>query len=704
MRPSRHRVIEWSLRLLLAVGTVAVARAQQGSGRELLFGPTVGMSVSRVVSSIPIKWNDPECGVITDGSGRMIPLGGSVAIPSFFSRGVGLTIDATVTMMTTDLHGAWSEPRTITDAEAEHLYYLDHEARLHSSFLRGCLGMLLRWEVDSRLVLSAGPIFGVQSLGEAIQSDKILGPDDFAFLGGQTEQTTEGGERMKTHLLQLGGAIRLGYSLPVGRSTWLLPEIELSGDITPHYAGFNARSVSLGGHLSLLFDATPAREPLAGQGGELSAPPRGVVPEPEVAPPTALIPLPKAPRLSASVELYGVDEAHHRLPAVMVRAHEILYRQHAPLLPVVYFDRDSAVIAPRYPALARSAADTFLMEDLVGLDLLGIQHHLLNVVGERMRRNRSARLTLLASTSSDEAPDLAGARAEAVRSYLTGVWGIDRSRVVIRDGEGAMQRSNEATEDGRQDNRRVELIGTPPALLEQVVTDEVVRDFNPPMISMSPMFEAEAGVREWTLAVTQGGSEVARYSSRDTGDLTRRELVWNIVKDRIDSGLSPLLATLTVVDSTGAVAVAHAEVPLVLDRKTRVIDKRIEVHGDRERISFGLVNFDYNVANLKRPHELEVREIARVLRDGAEVTITGFTDRIGDERYNVGLSHQRAEKVASLLKTMIDALGLEDVRVRWSGAGIERERFDNSLPEGRGLSRGVSVTVEQSIPGPDGED
>jgi OOP family OmpA-OmpF porin len=90
-----------------------------------------------------------------------------------------------------------------------------------------------------------------------------------------------------------------------------------------------------------------------------------------------------------------------------------------------------------------------------------------------------------------------------------------------------------------------------------------------------------------------------------------------------------------------------------------------------------------------------LEEIARQVRDSARITIIGYTDRIGDERYNIGLSTQRAEQASSALQMHLRRLGTRDVKIKSSGAGMETERFTNDLPEGRALSRGVTVVIEQ---------
>lgn len=669
--------------LLLASIVVTRVEAQPASSATFMAGPTIGLASGFITAGVPVYAGSFDCGEFTSGRSTSSSLGLAVLFPSFFSDRLGLGINLSGSALWNRLTALPAEPLRVFDADVGEPVTLDREFRLKTTLLQGSLELSARYRITDRWSASIGPVLGFQGFTTASQTDNILGPGDYRFPDGQSEHPMEGGEVLHSSPLLFGAVVSSGYTLPVGRTTVLLPELVLAADLTSPAKDRVWRTLSVGGRLSLLFDVSPSTPPVHAHRDQ----PRPV---------ETHEPAPKHPLLTASLELYGLDANNSRLPIATVRVQEVLYRQHAPLLPVIYFDHDSAALADRYVRLTRSAADSFSMEDLAGLDLLEIQHQALNVIGYRLRADRTLRLSLVPSTSSDEPPALARDRAESMFAYLTGIWRIEPSRIVIHEGGSSMQRSNEATEDGRQDNRRVEIVPSSGKLLDEVMTDEVVRDFDPPMIRMNPVFQAEAGVKDWNLIVTQGGVPVAHYSRVDSGDLANRQLVWNIVRGQIDSALSPLVATLTVIDSTGARTEAHASIPLLLERRVRVVDRRIELHGDRERISFGLVAFDYNTATPGRIHDQEVRQIAGALHDSAEVTITGYTDRIGDERYNVGLSAQRAERVASILRAAVEELGLHDVKIHWSGAGVERERFDNALPEGRGLSRGVSVVVEQT--------
>jgi hypothetical protein len=60
---------------------------------------------------------------------------------------------------------------------------------------------------------------------------------------------------------------------------------------------------------------------------------------------------------------------------------------------------------------------------------------------------------------------------------------------------------------------------------------------------------------------------------------------------------------------------------------------------------------------------------------------------------------ERGINVAKILQRLLEEKGVDDVTLNVSGEGAETERFDNNLPEGRVLSRGVGVVVEQQANG-----
>ncbi|KVR26774.1 hypothetical protein WK13_30080 [Burkholderia ubonensis] len=74
----------------------------------------------------------------------------------------------------------------------------------------------------------------------------------------------------------------------------------------------------------------------------------------------------------------------------------------------------------------------------------------------------------------------------------------------------------------------------------------------------------------------------------------------------------------------------------------------------------------------------------------SKVTVTGFTDSVGSDDYNLALSKRRAEAVAAYLK----AHGLKADSMTVTGRGKADPVATNVTPEGRASNRRVEITLQ----------
>jgi outer membrane protein OmpA-like peptidoglycan-associated protein len=659
--------------LCAAAGTL---RAQQSTAPTLLFGPATGFDVGLTTSNVTVYAGSPACGVFDAGHTSAPWLGGRLLLPRLFGNRLGLGCDLAYAWSTDRFSALPVDEQVTTDPATGQLIELDREYRLVASSRLLRLDIRALYPLSDRMRLSLGPSIGWRLGTTFDETDNVLGPGDVRLEGGQSSVPMSDGPTLRQSHAAFGAAAAIGYDLTPWPGRRLSTELILRSDLLSPASGFSWRTYSLGLGLSLLFDGTPRPpEPAAA----LPAPPAA----------------PRTPRLTASIELYGVDENEHRLRSAVVHVYEVLYRQFAPFLPAIFFDRSSSDLPARYMALTGTQVAGFSPDSLSDAGVLKTYHQSLNVLGYRLRHNGSARITLIGSTSREEAPALALRRAESVRDYLISVWEIAPERIAIGTEGSVMSRSNEATEDGRAENRRVEILSSSSQITAPVMTERIARDFDPPMLRMNPVFEAEAGVRSWKITVSQNGQTIGRYTNDESRANGQSDLTWQLINDRLDSVLSPIVAELTVTDSAGGTVTARDQVPLSLERRLRVVDRRIDARGARRLAAYTLVAFDYNSSELGPRNEAVIQEIAAATADSERIIVTGYTDRIGDERHNAELSRLRAERVAEALRSALARRGVNDVTIMVKGAGVETERFENDLPEGRILSRGVSVVVRR---------
>ncbi|HDR9587838.1 TPA: OmpA family protein [Burkholderia stabilis] len=78
-------------------------------------------------------------------------------------------------------------------------------------------------------------------------------------------------------------------------------------------------------------------------------------------------------------------------------------------------------------------------------------------------------------------------------------------------------------------------------------------------------------------------------------------------------------------------------------------------------------------------------------RTYSQVTVTGFTDSVGSDDYNLALSKRRAESVAAYLKVH----GLKTDSMTVTGRGKADPVASNATPEGRASNRRVEIRLQQ---------
>ena len=124
-----------------------------------------------------------------------------------------------------------------------------------------------------------------------------------------------------------------------------------------------------------------------------------------------------------------------------------------------------------------------------------------------------------------------------------------------------------------------------------------------------------------------------------------------------------------------------------------VVEAVVEVVAHEEIVVDNL-HFAFNSAELTAGDRAVLDGVASRLKDSAanaKLTITGFTDSVGADAYNLKLSERRAVSVANYLvsagvaQACIDAVG---------GAGESQSVSDNATPAGRAMDRRVVISID----------
>jgi outer membrane protein OmpA-like peptidoglycan-associated protein len=144
-----------------------------------------------------------------------------------------------------------------------------------------------------------------------------------------------------------------------------------------------------------------------------------------------------------------------------------------------------------------------------------------------------------------------------------------------------------------------------------------------------------------------------------------------------------------------ATAAATADAARQADELQRQIDGLQARVTDRGLVlTLGDVLFASGMANLNSGGDAHLGKLAVFLNKYMDRTalIVGYTDNIGGDDYNLGLSQRRADSVKSFLVEQ----GIDSARLSASGKGKGSPVADNSSSTGRQQSRRVEVIIETS--------
>lgn len=391
--------------------------------------------------------------------------------------------------------------------------------------------------------------------------------------------------------------------------------------------------------------------------------------------------------ITARLAAAGVDKGIEEVPATL-RIEEFLRTSAHPLLGYVFFEEGSAEIPERYIAFAPAGAALFEPQDLFGEDAMGIAHNILNIVGHTMTRTPSATLTIT-GTNADAGVEkgnrgLSRSRAEAVKSYLAGVWGIAPERLIVAERDLPALPSNTKTTEGLQENRRVELTSNDPSVIDIFIAQDTTRTASPPMIRFRPEVASTGTVASWTIRARQGEMLLKEITGSGAPPAV---IDWALEEEQksIPRFTAPLHVTLEAVDDAGYRTTSEE----TLETDVLTIRRKAEERLQDYRIDrYNLVLFDVGTSTITTAQKRTTDMIRAQLTPESIVTIEGFTDRTGDAEENRLLALDRARATAK-------ALGRPDATI--VGVGEDQLLYDNDLPEGRFYCRTVRITVKTPV-------
>lgn len=667
---------------------------------SVLFGGTYTSNVAR--TSIDAYAGDEWCGVFTHGSGSHFSVQASYEQPISELFGVigGISFR--------DL----SSQFTTTPFNIEEAYYPTsgglvtvNRQRVYDVSMNSfgpSAGMM--FHPTSRIALGAQLAMyfvpkATYNQREQILSSGVVYQDNLL----STREVATGA--FDAHPIFAAIELSAGYDLPLSERVSARPYAEGLIGITSvaRINGSAYRTYSYSGGISLVY--TFAAEPTETiPSNPILAPPP--TPEPPSAPITTKANEPAPPTKSAlrlEVRAVGLTDHDEEIPQPVVAIENVLVTDVSPTLGYIFFDDGSANVPARYHEYSSpNDAASFSTKEFYKLDAEGINHELLNVIGKRLLDHPKATITLTGTRSIHSGGDsassdtIAFARAQRVAEYLQSVWQIPAARIRTKARTLPELASDDNSAMGQAENRRVEITSNSRDILDPVETRKLEQTATPPRIKFYQDIYATSGIKSNKITIRQGG-RIIQTRDQLSGE-ARSEWLWNISEGDALKSSDSVFWTMQVEDSLGNTSEVSGAIRIKPLEHTKSVHTLDTTDADKLLERYHLLLFDYSSSSeLGQNSDAVLNRLAASVTPDADVTITGHTDITGDPSFNEKLSYQRASKAALLLGGKLRTMGRTIPSLQLEARGSKDQLFDNSVAEGRMLSRTVRVTIERSL-------
>ncbi len=540
----------------------------------------------------------------------------------------------------------------------------------------------LMYEITKGLRLHAGFDLNYLLNQTYSQKEEISSPNGTFFPENTRVRNETSGDIKDNAAVMIAPMIGLAYEFPMNakRTLFLTPEVQYQHGITNlnNNLDWKVSTIRFGFALKYSPKPNPIPKPEPIPEKKPEEPTKPIIVQTPVAPP-------KEP-IEADIRAVGLDDNGKEFPVAKITVEEFLSSQIRPLLNYIFFDENSAEISAKYMKLSPQSKNNFSVKTLQNESTLQTYYHVMNIIAQRLQDNPSAKLTITGCNSNEGNEKnnslLSQKRANAVKDYFSKTWNIDEKRLIVTYRNLPEKPSNNDTDDGIAENRRVELSSDSWKIIEPVILNDTIRTSNPPIIRFYPTVKTNADIRDWKVSVSQKNTEYKQFTGTQE---TPQFLDWNILSNNnnVPSLSDPLFFSIKAENSDNQVA--SSPVRSIPFEQITVQRKRAENKSDKEIDRYSLILFDFDRSEIGSANKRILDYIKPRIAPNATVTVTGYTDKIGDDQHNKELSLQRAQNT-------VKAIGKGNA----IGEG-EKEIFDNTIPEGRFYNRTVTVIVETPI-------
>ena len=390
-----------------------------------------------------------------------------------------------------------------------------------------------------------------------------------------------------------------------------------------------------------------------------------------------------------------------RAPKVVPLTRQV--KETFPLINSVFFNMGSTEIPSRYVQLSSAQATSFKEDQLQqgqpdnlnrgrSARQLAVYHNILNIIGDRMRSNPQSTISLVGA--SDKNPTEGKMLAENIKQYLVNAFGIDASRINTEGRDKPLIPSEQpgATNELtllHEGDRRVDIVSTSPELLMQVggITSPFLKPVQISSVQEDPLdnhviFNADGAsesLNSWSVDVTDEQGNVQYYGpyTQDQESVPGKTILGNNTQGNY---------TISMIGETKSGQTIKKESSVSLMKMD---------NPKQEGLRYSIL-FDFDKSTSIATYQNFLTDIVTpLIPENGTVIVHGHTDIIGEEKYNLNLSNERATGAQKIIEQALSKAGKKGVKFETYGFGEDTNMapFENNLPEERFYNRTVIIDI-----------
>jgi len=369
-----------------------------------------------------------------------------------------------------------------------------------------------------------------------------------------------------------------------------------------------------------------------------------------------------------------------------INVKETIVTQTFPILPYYFFDENSSKLDMKYMSYIPT---DFFDEQYLNKETMTIYYNSLDIIGNRLSKS-DAKIRIVGYTdgkeiaSKVERKSLAESRAKSIADYFSSHWNIPRERLLIESGDIPSNYTNFEYTEAASENRRVELFSQNPEILAPVLHSQF-SEYNYNAEDLHFILELNRNTKLSYQIETSGRNY---FSNKLQNEINSPNYKANYnMKSDIFGEL------ITKSKSNNINLVISAESSDTTEK--HVIPLNINIETEQYEIGrLNLIVFDFDKATMSTPNRNLVADFAKyAIKPNSEIFITGTTDMLGGQEYNMLLSQRRADNTQQIISTVLPNSNFINV----VGIGSDKPKYDNNLPEGRFYNRTVLIEVKTPI-------